>query len=103
MLNLQNLKAACLATCLTAATYPVAAYNGPDPDEGGIGGTGNIDEPSTERPETIERPERPERIEHFERPDIDSRSADMGILESVSDFTEDASNAAPDIDTANSN
>ena len=61
------------AICITTLTMPAAAFDRPDPDEGGIGGTGNIDEPSAERPEIIERPERPERIEHIDRPEIERR------------------------------
>jgi len=61
----------------------------------GIGGTGNIDEPSTERPETIERPERPERIEHFERPDVATDRPEA--MDSIIEFS-DGLNATPDID-----
>ncbi|MBV1881406.1 MAG: hypothetical protein KUG82_07215 [Pseudomonadales bacterium] len=60
---------------IASVATPIAAYNGPDPDEGGIGGTGNIDDPSSGRPDIIERPERPERIEHIERPDMEDRSS----------------------------
>lgn len=75
-----------IVICIATSAIPAAAYDGPDPDEGGIGGTGNIDEPSTERPEIIERPERPERIEHIERPEIEGRPESLDILESTADF-----------------
>lgn len=80
-----------LLICLATMTMPISAFDGPDPDEGGIGGTGNIDEPTTQRPEIIERPERPERIEHIERPNADN--ARENLFDSVE------ATGSPEIDT----
>lgn len=62
-----------------------------EPDEGGIGGTGNSE--TVDRPDSVERPESIDRIERIERPEI--LDSDLGSIEPVGGDAAGGTPAAP--------
>ena len=62
---MNSLRALGLTLLLAAGVALAQSPHPAEPDEGGIGGTGNALE-DTRKPELVDRPDLPERIEHID-------------------------------------